>query len=120
MEILRYRTSQRMSKAVVCNGMVHLAGIVAETPCSSIGEETGQILSTIDALLEETGSDRNHLVSALLWVDDMNHYDEVNKVWDGWLTSGRAPARACVQAKLARPHARVEIMIVAALRLSQT
>jgi enamine deaminase RidA (YjgF/YER057c/UK114 family) len=120
MQVLRHANSQRMSKAVVCNGMVYLAGIVAETPCASISEETQQVLATIDTLLQEAGSGRDLLVSALLWVDDMRHYDEMNKIWDHWLPPGQAPARACVEAKLARPHARVEIMVVAALHSNQS
>jgi len=93
MQIQRFNTGPRMSKAVLCNGMVFLAGIVAEAACASIAEETAQILGMIDAL---------------------RHYDEMNTVWDAWLPPGEAPARACVEAKLARPHARVEIMVIAA------
>ena len=119
MRVARYATDERMSKAVVCNGMVHLAGIVAETRCASITEEVRQILETIDGLLRQAGSGRDLLVSAQLWVDDMRHYDEMNSVWDHWLPPGQAPARACVQARLARPHARVEIMVIAAVRSSQ-
>jgi enamine deaminase RidA (YjgF/YER057c/UK114 family) len=120
MQISRYAVGSRMSKAVVCNGLVHLAGIVAELPCDSIGEETRQILATIDMLLKDVGSGRDLLVSALLWVDDMRHYDEMNSIWDQWVLPGQTPARACVQAKLARPHAHVEIMVVAALRSSHS
>jgi len=114
MQIQRFNTGPRMSKAVLCNGMVFLAGIVAEAACASIAEETAQILGTIDALLTQSGSGRDRLVSAQFWVSDMRHYDEMNTVWDAWLPPGEAPARACVEAKLARPHARVEIMVIAA------
>ena len=38
----------------------------------------------------------------------------MNKVWDGWVSSGNTPARACVEAKLARSNLLVEIGIVAA------
>lgn len=116
MQIKRINTSARMSKAVVCAGTVHLAGIVAEAPCASITDETQQILDTIDDLLTQAGSGRDRLLSAQFWVSDMRYYDEMNRVWDAWLPAGEAPARACVEAKLARPHARVEIMVVAAQR----
>lgn len=114
MKIKRINTSTRMSKAVIYAGIVHLAGIVAEAPCASITDETQQILATIDDLLTQAGSGRDCLLSAQFWVSDMRYYDEMNRVWDAWLPAGEAPARACVEAKLARPHARVEIMVVAA------
>lgn len=116
MPIERFETSSRMSKAVVCGGVVYLAGVVAQTPCATISEETTQILTAIDGLLTQSGSGRDCLLSAQFWVSDMRYYDEMNRVWDAWLPPNQAPARACVEAKLARPHARVEIMVVAAQR----
>jgi enamine deaminase RidA (YjgF/YER057c/UK114 family) len=35
-------------------------------------------------------------------------------VWDGWVSPGNTPARATVEAKLAAPQFKVEIMVVAA------
>lgn len=113
MDIQRFHTTPRMSKATAANGTVWLAGIVVDKPAASIAEETRHILETIDGLLAEAGSDRAHIVSALFWVSDMRYYDEMNAVWDAWLPSGCAPSRACTQAILARPHCRVEIMVTA-------
>jgi enamine deaminase RidA (YjgF/YER057c/UK114 family) len=38
----------------------------------------------------------------------------MNAVWDNWVPEGHAPARACGEAKLARPELRVEIIVTAA------
>jgi enamine deaminase RidA (YjgF/YER057c/UK114 family) len=38
----------------------------------------------------------------------------MNAVWDSWVTPGHTPARATVEAKLAAPQYKVEIMVVAA------
>ncbi len=113
MHVTRLDTSPRMSKAVCAAGMVWLAGIVSERNSGAVGEETQDILDTIDALLQRSGSSRSHIVSALFWVSDMRFYDEMNAVWDRWLPAGCAPARACTQANLARPDCRIEIMVTA-------
>jgi enamine deaminase RidA (YjgF/YER057c/UK114 family) len=115
MTIDRFQTTARMSKAVRCNGVVYLAGIVVEAPVASVAEETAEILAAIDALLLQAGSDKGRLLFAQFWVTDMAHYVAMNQVWDAWLPPGAAPARACVTAGLARPHARVEIMVTAAV-----
>ncbi len=45
----------------------------------------------------------------------MAHFDAMNAVWDAWVPEGNAPARACGEAKLARPDLQVEIIVVAAV-----
>lgn len=38
----------------------------------------------------------------------------MNAVWDAWVPQGHTPARATVEARLATPAHKVEIMVVAA------
>jgi len=40
----------------------------------------------------------------------------MNAVWDRWVPAGEAPARACVESKLAREDILVEIRVIAAVR----
>jgi enamine deaminase RidA (YjgF/YER057c/UK114 family) len=103
-----------MSQIVIHNGTIYLAGQVADDPVPSVGEQTRQILSKIDALLEEAGSDKSKILSANIWLGDINGFEEMNAVWDAWVSPGNAPARATVEAALARPRNLVEIMVVAA------
>jgi enamine deaminase RidA (YjgF/YER057c/UK114 family) len=44
----------------------------------------------------------------------MATFAEMNAVWDKWVTPGATPARATVEAKLAAPRYKVEIMVTAA------
>jgi enamine deaminase RidA (YjgF/YER057c/UK114 family) len=44
----------------------------------------------------------------------MQDFKAMNAVWDAWVPEGHAPARACVQASMARPELLVEISVVAA------
>ena len=44
----------------------------------------------------------------------MKDFAEMNAVWDAWVPEGHAPARACVEASMAREALLVEISVVAA------
>ncbi len=114
MSIVRHQTNARMSQGVITGGIVYLAGQTAGDETSSAAEQTRLILANIERLLVECGTDQEHLISANIWVADMADFPAMNEVWDSWVPDGAAPVRACVEAKLARPHLKVEIMVTAA------
>ena len=115
MKIERHETGPRMSKAVVHGDTVYLAGIVADSPKSkSMAEQTRSILSQIDGFLAMAGTNKTKLLSANIWITDMAHFAVMNAVWDAWVSPGNSPARATIEAKLASPDYKVEIMVVAA------
>jgi enamine deaminase RidA (YjgF/YER057c/UK114 family) len=114
-EIQRFETGTRMSQAVVCGGFVFLAGQVAvDAPGASVTEQTRNILARIETLLAKAGSGREKVLSATIWLADIASFQEMNAVWDGWVPSAHAPARATVEARLAEPQYSVEIGIIAA------
>lgn len=113
MSIQRKQTNKRMSQIVEHNGTIYLSGQVG-TAGDSVTDQTTTILGKIDALLTEAGSDRNHILQAIIWLADMKDFAEMNAVWDAWVPEGQAPARACGEAKLARPDFTVEITVIAA------
>ena len=115
MDITRYGAGARMSQAVVHGDTVYLAGQVADDTSEGVAGQTAQILAKIDARLAEAGSDKSKLLTATLWITDMRYFNEMNKVWDAWLSPGNAPCRACVEADLAASQYQVEIMVIAAL-----
>jgi len=83
---------------------------------ADIQEQTRSTLAKVDELLAEAGSDKEHLLSATIYLRDIaNHFALMNEVWNAWVPEGHAPARACVQAHMARPALLVEISIVAAV-----
>ncbi|HVV78827.1 MAG TPA: RidA family protein [Pseudolabrys sp.] len=115
MKVERHDVGARMSKAVVHGDTVYLAGIVAENPKGkSTGDQTKDILAQIENFLKKAGTDKTKLLSANIWITDMANFAEMNAVWDGWVSAGNTPARATVEAKLASPDYKVEIMVVAA------
>ena len=116
MQIERYETGKRMSQAVTYGGFVFLAGQVAiDTPDASVREQTTDILARITRLLESVGSNSTRILSATIWLADMSKFEEMNAVWDTWVPSGHAPARATVEARLAAPEFSVEIGMIAAI-----
>lgn len=115
MTIQRIKAGPRMSGAVVHGNTVYLSGQVAhETAGQSVTEQTKEILSIIDSLLAEAGSDKSKILSANIWLTDMATFQDMNAVWDAWVSPGNTPARATVEAKLAAPQYKVEIAVVAA------
>jgi enamine deaminase RidA (YjgF/YER057c/UK114 family) len=115
MKIERHEIGPRMSKAVIHGDTVYLAGIVADSPKGkSVAEQSKNIQSQIDGFLALAGTDKTKLLSANIWITDMANFPEMNSVWDSWVSAGNTPARATVEAKLASPDYKVEIMVVAA------
>lgn len=114
MSIQRIQTNQRMSRIVIHNKTIYLCGQVCADATKGIKEQTQTMLDKVDALLIEAGSSREHILSATLYIKDMQYFKEMNKVWDAWVPEGYAPARACVEAAMARPELLVEVSVVAA------
>lgn len=105
-----------MSRIVKHNNTIYLCGQVADNAATTdITEQTQNMLAKVDSLLETAGSDREHILSATIYLKDISaDFVGMNAVWDAWVPEGHAPARACVQASLAREELLVEVSIVAA------
>ena len=116
MSITRMHTTERASKVVIHNSVVYLAGQVAADPEADIQEQTRSTLARVDEALTEAGTDREHLLAATIYLRDIdNHFALMNEVWNAWVPDGHAPARACVEAHMARSGLLVEIVVTAAL-----
>jgi enamine deaminase RidA (YjgF/YER057c/UK114 family) len=113
--IIRLESGVRMSEVVICNGMVYLAGQVAEDPSGDITSQTRSVLSSIDRLLLRAGTSKKNLLTAQIFLTDMADFAAMNSVWDHWIADAGKPARATVQAQLARPGWKIEIVVTAAL-----
>ncbi len=113
MTITHIDRGARMSQAVVHGDTIYLAGQVG-APGESVTAQTQAVLAQVDRLLAETGSGKNHILMATIWLADMGDFAEMNGVWDAWVAQGHTPARATVEAKLAAPQYSVEIACIAA------
>ena len=111
--IERIEVGTRMSKIVKHNGVAYLCGQVG-TRGESVTEQTKECLRRVEALREQAGSGKEKILRAVIWLADMADFDEMNAVWDAWVSEGHAPARACGEARLASPELAVEIIVTAA------
>ncbi|MBT1445380.1 RidA family protein [Shewanella sp. JM162201] len=116
MSIIRMDTGARMSSIVIHQGTVYLCGQVAKDKYADITTQTQTMLEEVDTLLAQAGSSREHLLSCTIYLKNMADYDAMNAVWDAWVPTGHAPARACVEAAIAEPEYLVEVSVVAALK----
>ena len=113
MSIVRHQPAKILSGAVAANGMVYVAGTVADKRPASVKAQTEEILARIDALLAQAGSHKSKIVSAQIWLADIRTREEMNQVWLAWVDANNLPARACVEAKLASADILVEIAVIA-------
>lgn len=113
--IQRIDAGSRMSEAILHGGIAYLAGQVPETADAGIEQQTAEVLAAIDELLARAGSDRTRILRAQVYLADMADFDGMNRAWDAWVAPGQAPARATVEARLADPAWKVEIVVTAAV-----
>lgn len=114
MSIVRHKPAKILCGAVEANGMVYVAGTVADKRPASVKAQTEEILGSIDALLAQAGSHKSRVVSAQIWLADIRTREEMNQAWLAWVDPANLPARACVEAKLAAADMLVEIAVIAA------
>ncbi len=113
--IQRVNVEKRLSDMAVYNGVAYLAGQVPEDASLDITGQTEQVLGIIDGLLEQAGTNKSRILMAQIFVANMAEFDGMNKAWDAWVADGNAPPRATVEARLANPNFKVEIVVMAAV-----
>ncbi|WP_421920817.1 RidA family protein [Marinifilum sp.] len=114
MSIKRTDSTPRMSRIVEHGNTIYLCGQTAKDASKDIKEQTVTTLEKVEELLKKAGSDKKHILSVTIYVRDMKDFAAMNEVWDAWVVDGYQPARACVEARMARPELLVEMSVVAA------
>ncbi len=102
-----------ISKVVVRGDTVYVCGVTPD-PVGDVKVQTRQVLERIDRLLQSAGTDKSMLLTAQVWLSDMNLFADHNAAWNEWVDAANPPVRACVGAPLWRPNMLVEIMVTAA------
>jgi enamine deaminase RidA (YjgF/YER057c/UK114 family) len=114
MEIKRLHVGKTLSEVAIYNGTVYLAGQIAEDVTQDIAGQTREVLGHIDRLLAEAGSDKTRILMCQIFIADLKDFAAMNTVWNEWVAEGNSPPRATVEAKLAKPEWRVEMVVTAA------
>lgn len=81
-----------MSKIVVCGDLIYLCGQTAGgSDATDMAGQTANALRRVDALLEQAGSDKSRILSALIHIKSMDEFAAMNAVWDDRVPAGAAP-----------------------------
>lgn len=84
-----------MSQTVIHNGIVYISGQVPDFTDGDIVEQTENVLSKIDSLLEGAGTDKSKLLTANIWVKNIDEdFQGMNSVWSKWIDPENKPVRA--------------------------
>lgn len=111
----RYQPGKRMSQAVAHGNTLYLAGQVASDYNGSIEKQTAEVLAAIDKLLAEAGTSKSKLLSCQVILNNIADFAAMNSVYDAWIDPANPPTRAAIEARLAHPSLKVEIIAIAAL-----
>lgn len=113
--IQRFEIGPRLSEMAIHNGTLYLAGQIPEDTSVDIRGQTRQVLESIDALLAQAGSDKSRILHAQIFLPDLGDLAAMNEVWEAWVVPGHTPTRATVQAALANPNWKIEVVVTAAV-----
>lgn len=111
----RIGVGPRLSDVAVFRDVAYFSGTVANDEDGDIVAQTRDVLSQIDQLLKEVGSDKTKILQCQIFLADLALFDGMNKAWDEWVPAGHTPPRATVEARLANPKWLVEIVLSAAI-----
>ena len=115
-DIKRIATDVRRSRAVVYNGMVFVGGMTADDKSQDIKGQTEQALARVEKFLTEAGTDKGRLLTAQIWLKDIERdFEGMNAVWNAWTAPNAAPTRATAQCEMGAPDVLVEFIVTAAV-----
>jgi len=119
-DIQRHHSNTRISKIVTHGGLAYLSGQTAKGSAAAeagIKEQTVEVLSRIDTLLAEAGTNASRLLSVTIYLREIEDFAGMNAEWEAWLEGNHAaaPTRTTVEASLATASLLVEMTAVAAL-----
>src|SRR4051812_26118475 len=97
-KIKRFHVGARMSEMAIYNQTVYLAGQVTSDDSLTIAGQTNNVLTQIDQLLAEAGTDKSHILMCQIYLSDLANFSAMNQVWEAWIVPGNTPPRATVQA----------------------
>lgn len=106
------------SQAIKANGFLFVSGQIPLDPVSGqlayggVEVQTHQVLKNLSAILEQEGLTFADVVKSTVFLQDMNDFNVVNKVYGEYFKS-EPPARACVQVARLPRDVSVEIEVIA-------
>lgn len=113
--IQRLKSNGIMSAVTIHHQTVYLSGQIPDSSDLDIRKQTLEVFVKIEELLALANTDKSRLLSAQLFVKNLDDFQTVNQLWVEWLQGHGTPARATIQADLVNPDWLIEIAVIAAL-----
>jgi 2-iminobutanoate/2-iminopropanoate deaminase len=107
-----YTPAVQAGRFLFVSGQIALDPQTGQMVNGDIETETLQVLNNLRIVLRAAGFDSADVVSATVYLTDMNMYARVNKVYAGFFPEGKYPARVAVQVSQLPKQANVEIAVV--------
>jgi len=107
-----YSQAIKIGNTLYCSGQLGLNPATGDLITGDIQEETRQVLKNLGAVLRAGGADYKDVVSATIYLANMDDYKIVNEVYATFFNADK-PARATVQVARLPRDARVEISCMA-------
>ncbi|WFF38683.1 RidA family protein [Moraxella nasibovis] len=114
-QITKLDSNETITEIAVYNGVAYLAGQVPDDDSLDIVGQTREVLANIDKALAKAGTDKSKLLTAQVFIKDLNDFDKFNAEYKTWIQGFVPPTRATVQANLVNPKWLVEIVVTAAI-----
>jgi 2-iminobutanoate/2-iminopropanoate deaminase len=108
------------SQAIKTGNLLFLSGQIPLDPATGnlveggVEAQTRQVFTNIGAILQAAGASFDAVVTATVYLADMNDFAKVNEVYATYFSSP-APARATVQVARLPKDCRVEIQVIASI-----
>lgn len=115
MSIQKFDSDETLSEIAIYNGVVYLAGQVPDDDSLDIVYQSKQVFANIDKALAKAGTDKSKLLTAQVFIKNLDDFDGFNTAWQDWVADITPPTRATVQANLVNPNWLIEIMVTAGL-----
>jgi 2-iminobutanoate/2-iminopropanoate deaminase len=96
------------------SGQIPLDPATGQLVPGGIEAQTRQVFTNIQAILAAAGATFDHVVSATVYVADLNDFAKVNEIYATYF-SAPAPARATVQVARLPKDSLVEIQVIASV-----
>lgn len=108
-----YSPAVRIGNFLFVSGQIGLDQETGMLRNDNIETETRQTLDNLMTILKTEGYDSSDVVSATVYLKNMNDYARMNLIYGGYFEEGNYPARVTVEVSNLPRQANVEIAIIA-------
>ena len=108
-----YYQAIRAGEFLFASGQIPINPETGAVEAEGIEAQAEQVMKNIGAILDEAGTDYEHVVKTTCFLDDMSDFAAFNGVYEKYFTG--KPARSCVAVKKLPKDVLCEVEIIAYL-----